>query len=288
MVPIAETADPEDLERWSFALAALDIPFELTPADEDEERVRLWVRREHAAEAHRTVVELDVEALPGPAPVPAAELPRHPHALPWALAMGWGVVGLSLAGLSGRGWTLAGRVDGERLFSGEGYRAITAVTLHADLGHLLGNGLLGVVLGAAAVARVGPGVTALVALAAGALANVGSAALHGPDFRSLGASGAVFALLGLIASVAVRTSVRTGWRRWLPGVGAAAAVFAWMGVAPGTDMVAHLSGCAFGFGAGFFVPLAGDIHARADRRLQQLAGAVAVAAVLVAWTLALT
>jgi len=94
------------------------------------------------------------------------------------------------------------------------------------------------------------------------------------------------ALLVLVAAVAVRTSPWTGPRRWLPGVGAAGALFAWMGVAPGSDVLAHFFGCAFGFGAGLVVPLAGSFSKSTDRRLQQLTGALAGSALALAWAFA--
>ena len=44
-------------------------------------------------------------------------------------------------------WFVAGRVDGELIRQGEVWRLFTALTLHADVKHLLGNIVFGVFFG---------------------------------------------------------------------------------------------------------------------------------------------
>src|SRR5262249_44493382 len=43
----------------------------------------------------------------------------------------------------GRDWTAVGLADAGRILSGEGWRCVTALTLHADFAHLLANMLFG-------------------------------------------------------------------------------------------------------------------------------------------------
>lgn len=93
----------------------------------------------------------------------------------------------------------AGRMASDAVAS-EPWRAVTALTLHADADHLaanaLGLGVFGLLLGR----RTGLGVSVLVAVAGGALGNVLDAYALAPSFSWVGASTAVCALLGACAS----------------------------------------------------------------------------------------
>ena len=57
-----------------------------------------------------------------------------------------------------RDWLAAGRIDGLRLRDGEIWRAFTALTLHLDIRHLLGNMGFGGLFGFFAGRLLGPGV----------------------------------------------------------------------------------------------------------------------------------
>ena len=99
------------------------------------------------------------------------------------------------------------------------WRAVTALTLHLDQEHLLGNVLFGSVAGIAAGRLLGPGLAWASILGAAALANYIEILIAPATHRAVGASTAVFAALGLLSGMAwrQRLTVRERlWYRWAP------------------------------------------------------------------------
>ena len=87
---------------------------------------------------------------------------------------------------------------------GEWWRAVTALTLHLDQAHLLGNLLFGVAIGFLAGRAFGPGIAWASILAAAAVANYADMLISPSTHRAVGASTAVFAALGLLVGFAWR------------------------------------------------------------------------------------
>ena len=83
---------------------------------------------------------------------------------------------------------------------GEWWRFFTAVTLHADVSHLMANATTGLVFLGLAMGCYGAGHALLLSFLGGALGNVATFALHDAAFRNVGASGMVMASLGLLAA----------------------------------------------------------------------------------------
>ncbi len=186
-------------------------------------------------------------------------------------------------------WTFAGRVDVGAIRAGEIWRAITALTLHADVSHLLANLGFGAFFGTLLAREIGPGLAWLLILLAGAMGNLANAAVQQPDHSSVGASTAVFAALGLLVAHwwTGRRMLNDGWaRRWAPVVGGIW-LLTWIGTGDErTDIVAHLTG----FLAGFVIALglARFASPRPTGMLRQwLLGAVTFVCLGGAWALAL-
>ena len=157
----------------------------------------------------------------------------------------------------GRAPALAAAMDTDRFFAGEWWRAITALTVHSDLGHLAGNVACILLFGHVACQAFGAGLSWMLILACGLVGNAAAAWLHGPGHVSVGASTACFGALGLLsASQAIRNLRQFGFspgirrRAWLP-VGAGVALLTLLGTGPQSDLLAHL----FGFAAGLAVCL---------------------------------
>ena len=132
------------------------------------------------------------------------------------------------------------------------WRLVTAVTLHADVGHLVGN-LFGIGLFGYFTARyLGNGLGWLSILLTASLANLTNNLLHlDSAFYSLGASSAVFGALGLVTGFPIGSFFRTGdkitKRQWIIPLAGGLMLLAWLGSGDArTDVAAHLWSFIFG------------------------------------------
>ena len=140
---------------------------------------------------------------------------------------------------------------------GELYRPLTALFLHGDLAHLMGNAVFGLIFGIFVANSFGPFRGWGLILLSGFLGNLLNAWLHFPDsVRSLGASTAVFGALGLLVGAGLDSawrsrSHRKGMRAFAPLM-AGGMIFTMNGIGqPGTDTLAHMTGMLFGVLLGF-------------------------------------
>jgi len=155
-------------------------------------------------------------------------------------------------------WFERGSADAARIMAGEWWRAVTALFLHADAPHVLGNAV-GIALLAPAVCReVGVTLGLLALLAAGAAGNLLTAIVRGPGYVSVGASTAVFGALGILAvfRIVARDRGEPTRRKWWVVVAAVLALLALIGTGPDADVLAHLLGLLVGGGLGLLVGLA--------------------------------
>jgi membrane associated rhomboid family serine protease len=183
----------------------------------------------------------------------------------------------------------AGAVRAGMLASGEWWRAFTALTLHWDLEHLLGNLGAGALFGFLAARQLGNGRAWLLVVLAAGLANLIEVTLVGANYVSAGASTAVFATVGLLAAHTWRTRRGfglPGWRQAAPLVGGLL-LLAWLGTeGENTDVLSH----GLGFACGGFAGLAAatPAGARALEKIPQLtAGIATLAWISLCWWLAL-
>ncbi|MET0661311.1 MAG: rhomboid family intramembrane serine protease [Steroidobacteraceae bacterium] len=187
-------------------------------------------------------------------------------------------------------WTGQGALTGTMVETLEWWRVITSLTLHADLAHLVGTVLIGGVFGYFAGQLFGPGIAWLSILCAGALGGVVDGLLMPATNITIGASGAVFATLGMVAAYAwrQRANPRMRWAQRMAPLLAGAAVLAMLGSGgENTDVLAHLTGFLSGIALG--VAFARVNTRRFERTSVQLTtGGIALLSVLAAWVFALT
>src|SRR5690606_10976229 len=188
-------------------------------------------------------------------PAPAPALGNHPGA--WIGVGAYAAVLMLFAILTeqamlGVDWRRAGVLIAHAVIGSEWWRAVTALTLHSDTGHLANNvgfgGFFGFFLGR----YFGPGVAWLAILAAGFAGNVLNAAIQPADHRSIGASTAVFGALGLLTAYAWRRGPRHGsFRARFAPIAAGIGLLAFTGTGgENTDIFAHLTGFATGLAIG--------------------------------------
>lgn len=189
----------------------------------------------------------------------------------------------------GEDWLAAGSLDARVGGAGEWWRAVTALTLHLDQAHLLGNLLFGAVFGTLAGGAFGPGIAWSSILAAGALADYLDMLISPPEHRAAGASTAVFAALGLLSGFSwrLRLSVREQFRyRWAPLFGGLFLLTMLGAGGERVDVLGHALGFAMGTALGWIYARLGLPRTR-SRRPQWVAGAAALAVIVGAWFLAL-
>jgi membrane associated rhomboid family serine protease len=192
---------------------------------------------------------------------------------------------------------------------GEWWRAITGLTLHTDLSHVVGNIVFGGAFGWILARSIGAGFAWSGFLVAGALGNVVNALMQPADHVSIGASTGVFGALGIQVAfewIRRRETGASRWRTWLP-IAMGLALFLWLGTGGGSfsvtdtareterklaeitsrvDVMAHVTGAA----AGLLIGVALASMRRKIRfkgRVQVVAGGLSIAVVAVAWWIAL-
>jgi membrane associated rhomboid family serine protease len=280
---IYESQGYQSCSDRALVLHSLDIPYEIVRG---LDRVALAVPASFAERAKFELWQYAQENRkrnPASRPLPISYQNGVPGALIYVAVIclvAW------LAGESffNRDWLAAGRVDGVLIRQGEWWRPITALTLHSGIRHLLGNLGFGVLFGMLAGRLVGPGVVWLGIVLAGSAGNALNTILLDSAHRSIGASTAVFAALGLLAGFVWRAKLMSQerWPYRLGPIVGGVALLAFTGTGDeNTDIGAHLAGFVCGFLTGTLLTLAGSQLAK--RRLQLLSGAAALALVLAAW-----
>lgn len=185
-------------------------------------------------------------------------------------------------------WIALGNADAGKILDGQWWRTVTALTLHADALHLLGNIGIGGFFLVLVCRQLGSGLGWSLVLLSGTAGNLLNAWIYHSDHRSVGASTALFGAVGLLAGIRMVQKRHPLARGWLWPLAAALALLALLGVGDeNTDLGAHL----FGFVAGI-VPglLAGRRLRRAGQpspRVNALLALLALLTVVLAWALAL-
>jgi rhomboid protease GluP len=243
------------------------------------------------ADAAAVAAELDRFEAERPA-APATEAAPAKHSTISLYMCGWILSGFYAVELAGPSWWVdRGTASSRAIMAGEWWQAFTALTLHADLGHLGANLAAGLVYAAFLLPIFGSGWTWLFIVLAGGAGNwLNAWGYRNVEHLSIGASTAVFAALGILVAaqcamraLAVR-AVRA--REFLLPIGAGLGLLAYLGVGDQqTDYMAHF----FGLLAGMPFGLAG-VWLRLGARtppLGQAALAWSAAAMLaVCWVLA--
>jgi membrane associated rhomboid family serine protease len=138
----------------------------------------------------------------------------------------------------------------------EWWRPFTALFLHADLGHLMGNVVIGGFFCMMVASLIGSWRGWMLILLSGVAGNVLTTWFHSPDaYFSLGASTATFGALGILVGAGLREaweSHRLSSLKSLIGpFGGGIALLVWFGTSGAdTDIIAHFmgwgSGCLLG------------------------------------------
>ncbi len=280
----------QQADLWALVLAAEGISSRVAPTPDG---FALCVESHRAEGARRILATWARENRKRPEPA-EARLPEigHPAELVGAYAI---ALCLLLLYWSTEGTPEAARLielasaDARRIVLGDWWRVVTALCLHRDALHVAGNTLIGGLFLAALTHRTGLGVALLGALLSGALGNLANAIYYGSRHDSIGASTAVFGVVGVLSGLEAwrRQRLALPWRgAWVP-LGGGLALLAMLGAGGGrTDFGAHI----FGFLAGIGLGLGISPLIRTNRPglwIQLGCGATSCVLLVLAWSRAL-
>ncbi len=285
---ILETTDPDLSWTWSYILTALEIPHHILAEDN---AFHLLVPVEFTPLALREISGYLAEGRdrppgrPPPGPEKAGVQP------PTLLLMGALLLFYAVTGpWAGNSiWFQAGAGDSQAILQQyEWYRLITALTLHANLLHLLSNCLLGGFLLHYFFLLTGTGLGLFALLLASALGNLINVLLHGPGHLFVGFSTAVFAVIGMLSMLSYTGKSRPIASQTLAPLMASAALLAMLGSAgERTDLGAHLFGLLCGLLTGKILSLPLIKMLRPSLVFQMTLFSVALGLVAISWMLAL-
>ncbi|HVS17216.1 MAG TPA: rhomboid family intramembrane serine protease [Planctomycetota bacterium] len=292
-VAIAQSARQRQLADWQLVLAAAGIP---CAVQRQGALATLFVPAEAAERASAELADFAREnrGWPRPEELPEVLSEGSLGVVVWVLAL---LVAdrMAVLGAFGHDWYAAGRSLARAVQGGELWRAATALTLHADLFHLLGNVAFGALFVGLASQVLGTGLALAATFCAGFLGNLINAWVQDPAHGSIGASTAVFGALGVLIGHRARhrRANQRGGLRWIP-IAAGVSLGLWLGVGESgptpeqgsrIDILAHVFGFLAGIGLGV---LRAGLTGWQPGRAQQLALGLGTAGLLVgAWALAL-
>lgn len=287
MEPVYRSGTKKDCRSRALVLEAAGIGYEIR--EKAGERTLVVA----APDAARARAELDAYARENRDwPTVAATLPQRAGG--WRGVVGYAAVLLLVAiiehrNMLGFDWFAAGKTNAGLIRQGHWWRAVTALSLHVDLPHLVANLVIGGLIGLFAGQLLGSGLAWISILFAGTAGNLLNAWIRQPGHTSVGASTAVFAALGILAAY-------VWWRRphmqasrlsrWAPLVGGVV-LLGYLGTGGArTDVLAHVTGFLSGVLLGALYGKLGDRVVLAAK-VQFLLGMGALAVLALAWTLAL-
>jgi len=292
--PEEEIRPPSDEKalEWITALAAAGFDYWLSQAASGW---AIHLPRESAAPARAEIEAYEADNKDWPPAPRAWSGPRPMSYGTWSSA--W-VCGMLVAFY---GWLGAYRpempvlrlaaADTERILAGEWWRAITSLTLHASVPHLLGNVICLYFFGQAVCRTMGGGLGWALILGAGVAGNLSVAWALKADQVSVGASTSCFGALGILVACQVilklrqAGGVRSIWDRPLIPLGAGLALLALLGTAPRSDFGAHAFGFIFGIVAA--IPFGRFGTRWAPAWLQPVLQMTCIVVVMGAWRLVL-
>jgi membrane associated rhomboid family serine protease len=287
LISVRLCPSPSDANQHALVLTAVGIQ---SVVMEEGEGFMLYVPVGDAAEALRQLAAYDEEEArrvrPGPRARFAVPKPEGPLVVIAVMLFFFVATEASAWGID---WLRQGAAQAGLIMQGEWWRTVTALFLHADGTHLLGNLTMGVVVGLLVAQLLGSGVAWFAILLSGIVGNALNAAIQLPGHTAIGASTAVFGGIGLLAGftqVSAAAPWHHGLRRWAPA-GAGLALLVMMGMAgEKTDVWAHVTGFLTGGLLGLAFGRWGDGLA-GRTRLQALCGSAIFAVGGAAWFLAL-
>lgn len=249
-IEVLETDNLDQLSVCSLVLSAMEIPHSIATKDSTS-TIEVAPTDAERASHHLSAYLAENRDWP-PKVLPAEEIPQGIQP-PTIIIIGALMLLYSATGQwdSHSIWFDSGAGDSTAIIhGGEYFRLVTALTLHADLTHLLGNCFIGGFLLHFFCRLVGSGIGFAATLAAAVIGNGVNVYLRGDGHLFVGFSTAVFGIIGMLVAASYKHNKKlSGYHVLLPfmaGIG----LLAMLGSSgERTDLGAHF----FGFFSGIFI-----------------------------------
>jgi len=288
-VSVLNTADPETLNTSSLVLSAAAIEHRIRTLADGRQEISVIAENQERALYELYRYREDNRNWP-----PAARGDTGEYT-PMFRGMSLVVVGglALLYSITGdwhqqSGWFAAGAGDSTAILNGgQWYRLVTPLTLHADIGHLLSNCLLGGLLLHFFFHLTGNGIGLMALLGSAVLGNLLNVLGHGPGHLFVGFSTAIFSVIGMLCTIShAGKSGRPLLHIFIP-IMAGLALLAFLGSSgERTDLGGHLFGLASGLIFGNLVRLPAFPALRNSLALQTTLGVVSLSLAILCWLLA--
>ncbi|MBM9513667.1 rhomboid family intramembrane serine protease [Desulfogranum marinum] len=281
LVDIA-TGSPQQLNTFSLVLTAIDIDHSI-----DSVNRSIQVNRDQAHTAQLQLNKYTEENKNWP-PLPE-QVWQPPFFYPQTTILLMGLLAVFYWHTGGwypdNPWFETGAIDSRKiLFENQWWRLVTALTLHADIVHLVGNCLIGANIILLLSRAVGYGLCWFMVLMAGAVGNWINIVVRDQPHLSVGFSTAVFAAIGILAGIRLRSGQKTSLKHYLLPLGAGAALLALLGSSgPSTDIGAHFFGFLSGILTGVVCNRQKLVRTAATNQVQYLLMLGSLLFLLVCW-----
>lgn len=275
----------DQAELWSLVLSSRNVPHRVVRENggyqihiDDDYRDRAIAELEQYERENRNWLSR----------YPVTSALRNTESTLWTLLILTGLFSLSFSEDWRRMVLAAGSGDTTQILKGQWWRLVTALTLHSDPVHLLGNMTIGGFVLVGLCSRIGTGLGWTITLLAGVLGNLLNTFVHGSGHNSIGASTAVFGAVGITAGIQMASFRNFSLGNWVAPLGAGLALMSLLGAhGERTDIGAHLFGFIAGLILGGATGKAAGIYGLPNPHLNRLLGIIAAAIPVLAWMHAL-
>jgi membrane associated rhomboid family serine protease len=259
---------PEDIEDWSLVLTAVGVDQQI-----DRQAGIILTRKRDAKFAMAELQAFREENHSWPPPPSVVRPVVRTGNPPTLLMIGGLIIFYWLTGpwQKANPWFKAGAVNSPAILEqGEWWRLVTALTLHADQMHLVGNCVIGGVIVHLLCKATGYGMGWLVLLLSAMTGNLLNITFREAPHYSVGFSTAVFAAVGILCGRQLNNNASTFLRQLVLPLGAGVGLLAMLGSeGERTDLGAHLFGLASGLLYGVVLQLT-DLDMLGSRQKLQL------------------
>lgn len=182
-------------------------------------------------------------------------------------------------------WFGSGAIDSQAILKhNEWWRLITALTLHADQVHLLGNCIIGGFLVHMLCRTIGSGLGWFSLIICGALGNFINIVVRDQAHHSVGFSTSIFAAIGLFSGLQMLAGNKPRLKGLLIPLGAGAGLLAMLGTeGERTDLGAHFFGFICGLSLGFLFSCLDVEKLVVNHSLQRKLFMITLMVILVSW-----